>query len=302
MKTFVKIPPLNIEPRIGSMFNNVFRIMLQTDLTDERQSAGTVWDWAGCAFLNPFYLAALSVIKNRTDRNVELVGLTPCLARYLDVIRFSEPLRAEGANDGLGEYKGKTYFPICAFSPKNENAVMRVQQAIQTALKNRLKGRPNIHQALSLLLGEIIDNITDHANSPIAYAFCQYKPSDNKIYLFIADAGRSIYSSFATDDRYSSIITDEESSALQLALQGRSTKNRPEAENRGYGISKSRKLIVNGLGGSFFVLSGNAFFRHDSDNEVVVDLPQDIRWDGTVVLMEIPLQKIDNLNIYDYIS
>ena len=81
-----------------------------------------------------------------------------------------------------------------------------------------------------------------------------------------------------------------------------STKDRPENENRGYGISRSRKLIVDGLGGEFFLLSGSAFARHDANGETVVDLPEDLRWNGTAVLLKIPSSVPHNFCIYDYIS
>ncbi len=122
------------------------------------------------------------------------------------------------------------------------------------------------------------------------------------LYIMICDTGRSIYSSYASDDRYRDSLTFQESSGLLMALGGRSTKDRPETENRGYGISKSRKLVVDGLGGEFFILSGSAFVRHDANGEVLVDLPGDFRWNGTAVLLKIPIEAPKNFNIYEYIS
>lgn len=59
------------------------------------------------------------------------------------------------------------------------------------------------------------------------------------------------------------VIGDNEAIALELANQGYSTKNLPKAENRGFGISTTKDLIVNGLGGAFFMLSGGALHRYD---------------------------------------
>lgn len=122
------------------------------------------------------------------------------------------------------------------------------------------------------------------------------------LFIMICDTGRSIYSSYANDVRYMDSLTDRESSGLLMALRGKSTKDRPMSENRGYGISKSRKLVVDGLGGEFFLLSGSAFARHDANGEVVVDLPRDFRWNGTAVLIKIPTVIPGNFNIYQYIS
>jgi len=46
-------------------------------------------------------------------------------------------------------------------------------------------------------------------------------------------------------------IGDNEAEALKFANEGYSTKNLPEAENRGFGISSTKSMIVEGLGGAF---------------------------------------------------
>lgn len=37
------------------------------------------------------------------------------------------------------------------------------------------------------------------------------------------------------------------------------------------------------------MLSGGAFHRHDSNGSVYVKLPETINWDGTIILMRIPI-------------
>lgn len=85
--------------------------------------------------------------------------------------------------------------------------------------------------------------------------------------------------------------------AIKNASIGVSTKNLPEAENRGYGIVTSKKMLTEGLGGQFFVFSGGAFYRKDSENDSIVGLPANIKWDGTVVLLRISIAKTVILNI-----
>jgi len=55
--------------------------------------------------------------------------------------------------------------------------------------------------------------------------------------------------------------------AINSAANGVSTKNRPEAEGRGFGISTSFDMLVNGLKGKYAVMSGNAFMSKNSLNE-----------------------------------
>ena len=89
--------------------------------------------------------------------------------------------------------------------------------------------------------------------------------------------------------------------ALKLANEGFSTKDRPDAENRGYGISKSREIIVDGLKGAFFILSGNAFFRHDIGGTVAVNVPKEFHWKGTIILIRMPLVAPREFNIYNHL-
>ena len=83
---------------------------------------------------------------------------------------------------------------------------------------------------------------------------------------------------------------------------GNSTKDRPEAENRGFGISKSREMVVDGLGGAFFMLSGTAFYRHDENGGKIVNIPEEYRWNGTIALIRIPLAAPDGFDYYKYVE
>lgn len=276
--------------------------MFQTEQTDWNQGHDIIWDFKKCTFLHPFFLGALSVLKSRYGDRIITRNIV--MGSYFDLVYFHSPLviGAEHDDSIWNHYNTRTYLPICLFDPHNETSTRQAQQLVQNTVKAQIGAHPKLHSVLSLLLGELIDNITDHAHSDKGYLFCQRIPRENMLYVFISDTGHTIYSSYASDSRYKDLLTNRESSALSLALSGKSTKNRPDNENRGYGISKSRKLLVDGLGGEFFVLSGGAFFRHDRQNEVLVDLPETVRWDGTVVLLKIPTKIHENLDIYRYIS
>lgn len=49
------------------------------------------------------------------------------------------------------------------------------------------------------------------------------------------------------------------------------------------------------------MLSGSAFYRLSKERDEVVELPKTIRWDGTIVLMRIPVTLPKHFNIYEYI-
>lgn len=299
----VNIPSVGKDARIGSVFNHIFSIMFQTEETDTSCGNKIVWDFSQCSFLHPFFLGALSILRRQYGDRVCLRGIKPAISHYLDTVFFESPLSIHSEdNEELiwRQYYTKSYLPICMFHPYDDSSI-KAQELVQRAIKEQLSSDNKVHGILSLLLGELIDNITEHSKSEEGFLFSQSWPSEKKLYILISDTGRSIFASYAYDERYANLLTNLESSALVLALRGKSTKDRPESENRGYGISKSRKLIVDGLGGEFFILSGCAFVRYDRNGEVVADLPENYRWNGTVILLTIPTEIPKDFNIYKYI-
>lgn len=300
----VKIPPVDKDTRIGSVFNHIFGIIFQTEQTDISNGSKILWDFSDCKFLHPFFIGAIAILKRQYGDMVELYRLPYSISNYFDAIYFESPLviqEKDNDNRIWDKYKGKTFLPVCLFRPMDSSSI-KAQELIQDAINRQLGLDKSLKDIISLLLAELIDNITEHSKSDEGFLFCQNMPSHKALYVMICDTGRSIYSSFAADIRYFDLLTDLESSGLLLALNGKSTKDRPENENRGYGISKSRKLVVEGLGGEFFILSGGSFARHDANGEKVADLPGDIRWNGTAILLKIPTSVPVMFNIYKYIS
>ena len=135
------------------------------------------------------------------------------------------------------------------------------------------------------MLGESIDNIIQHAQSERGYIFAQSFPQQGFLDICIADNGITLLGSYKTLPN-NEIESDLE--AIQAANRGISTKNRPNAENRGYGIITSKKMLVEGLSGSFIMLSGNALHLYNSEYRRFIETPTNIRWDGTVVALRVP--------------
>ena len=53
---------------------------------------------------------------------------------------------------------------------------------------------------------------------------------------------------------------------------------------------------------SYMMLSGKGFFRCDDDGEQFVNLPDGLAWDGTMILVSIPLKQRAGFNVYNYIE
>ena len=159
----------------------------------------------------------------------------------------------------------------------------------------------HLRSALSYFISELICNVEQHAGVDVGYGLSIYDDDRRCLIVGIADGGVSIYGSYVRSQKYLNEVGDSDAQALYLAQNGYSTKNRPGAENRGYGISSNSKMIVEGLGGAFAILSGNALFYHTSEGKRIYDLPDDVVWPGTLVLAEIPVEAKE-FNIYNYIG
>jgi hypothetical protein len=76
--------------------------------------------------------------------------------------------------------------------------------------------------------------------------------------------------------------------AINFAANGKSTKDSPENEGRGFGIRTSKKMLVDGLKGKYLLLSGGAFLIKTIDKEEVVEVPANLYFKGTILLLRVP--------------
>lgn len=299
MRVVVKIPNVSRDERIGSAFNHLFRVIDQTECAEE-----VVWDFADTSFFHPFFLAPLSIYKNRCDKRIQLANISSLMRSYLDLVCFENFFCSadnQRLNDSLLSYMEKTYIPICRFDLQYDN-VDDMQSIVQDIIERQSKASSKIKTPLSYFLGELICNITQHSKGRFGYVFSQYLSKEKCINICIADDGITVYGSYVRTQKYLQLIGNSEAEALKMANEGYSTKDLPESESRGYGISSSKRMLVEGLGGSFFMLSGGAFHRHDVAGSVYIGLPKSINWNGTIILMKIPVDVPDEFNYIEYVS
>ena len=284
----IKIPSVDKDGRIGSAFNHLFRLIFQMD---ETERDNWVWDLGQTSFFHPFFLAPLVIYKQVCQKNIRCINKPSHISNYLDLVCFDEPLFIAEDTDikaKLETYTTKTYLPVCRFSLRQEN-LDGLQSILQRIMEKQSNADHRIVSPLSYMLGELVDNMKEHSCGCYGYIFSQYLKKEGCIDLVLADDGITIFGSYAKFGLYQDKIQGDESIALRLANEGKSTKNLPNTENRGYGISSSKQMLVDGLNGSFFMLSGSAFHRHDAKGSEYVQLPDNINWHGTIILMRIPV-------------
>lgn len=304
MNRSIIVPNVSRDKRIGSVFNHLFSFIRQYEWESENDNAITL-DFSGTQFFHPFFLFPFSIYLGKTERKPALSNIPPYIRSYLGLVRFFDMLKIEDDDSlkaALNSYERKSYIPVCRFSRKSRN-IDSMQTIIQTVIEKQKNLDTRLKTPLSYLTSELICNISQHSKSEYGYIYSQYLSSERSLDLCIADDGITVYGSYVKSGRFIDEIGGNEAVALYLANEGFSTKNLPNAENRGFGLSTTKSMIVDGLGGAFFMLSGNAFHRYDeASGKQYIKLPEDINWRGTIVLLRIPLKVRSTFRYEDYIK
>lgn len=288
MKT-IKIPNAQRDVKIGSVFNHLYKVIGETSSCD----GDVVWDFDGTTFFHPFFIAPLSIYRSKMlcEKNICCTNMSRIVSSYFNLIKFDDMLtltdKAE-SQMALSKYQHKTYLPICKFDVANKDIDI-MQSIMQGTIEKQKNLDVKLKSPISYLLGELICNMEQHSKSKYGYMYSQYSSKDKSLFICLADTGVTIYGNYVNSKKYDEYLDLNESSALRLAVTGKSTKNKPNCESRGFGISTNIEMITDGLGGGFFIMSGGAFYRKENGEEVYVDLPESIQWDGTIILARIPM-------------
>lgn len=302
MNKVINIPNADRDERIGSVFNHLFSVIFANEQI--RDNDVPVWDFSKTSFFHPFFLFPFAIYKSKC-KNVQCKNVVGYMRNYLECVKFFDMLTIKDdmdLNSALKEYLGKSYIPICRFSRLNKN-IDSMQTIIQGVIEKQKNLDLKLKTPLSYLISELICNINQHSDSDYGYIYTQYLKRENCLDICIADDGITIYGSYVKSQKMLDKIGDNEAEALKYANEGYSTKDLPDAESRGFGISSTKSMIVEGLGGAFFMLSGGAFHRHDaSGGSDYVKLPETINWNGTIILMRIPLTVSEEFDYTKYIK
>lgn len=287
--------------QIGEAFNHLFRIILEMEKSEDEDC---IWNFKNTTFITPFFILPLMLYRDKCGKNISCVNISDGMRYYFDAINFDHNVIADEIDDFHGcmdKYSDKRYipiicFPACKSKDDIKNDIISVAENIMVKQLN-IDGE--IRKALSYMLSETIDNITEHSDSDRGYIFAQYYPTKKYIDICIADNGISILGSYIKSDK-ADIHNDVE--ALENAGKGVSSKNLPDSENRGYGITTCKNMLAKGLNGKYFLLSGQAFHTMSSEETSYVGLPDNIKWEGTIVALRIPYTERKDFNIYKYIE
>lgn len=245
-------------------------------------------DFSAVKFVTPLFVLPLVVFFNSCDKNITITKISD----YLQTIGFTKGISPDKMRKSefiaiMEKYSRKTYLPIVSFpaSKDNDDEKDAILTTVESLIVRQLSITPNVATGIKYMIGESIDNIIQHANAEQGYILAQSYPNKGYLDICIADSGITLLGSYKTlmDNEIESDLE-----AIQAANRGISTKNLPNAENRGYGIITSKKMLVDGLGGSFIMMSGNAMHLYNSQYRKFVETPSNIRWNGTIIALRIP--------------
>lgn len=294
----ILIPSTNSDAQITGIFSDFFVISSATESLD---SDIVVWDFNNVVNMHPLLSVSLALYAKFCDKQIEVINARPKMEGYLEDIHFKDiaKIASETALLNVEQmYHDKAYIPICSFSADDDH----IQQTLQKLIQKQSKA-DGIATPLSYILGELICNIAQHAEVDNVFSFSEYTDNDDTLNVCIADNGIGIFGSYIKTNKYLSEVGDNDADALKIANEGYSTKNLPTAENRGFGIYTSRNMLVKGLHGAFYMMSGSALQISEFGKlDRFLELPANVEWQGTLIFLKIPCKSQPNFVYTDYLE
>ncbi len=293
---------MDVKIRTNSDDSRVSDILLEAiEVINKINTAGeseiVCIDFEDVDFVAPLYVLPLVVYLNSCSQAVEILNVSG----YLKNICFEKGLLPDKMRKSeflavMERYSKMDYIPIISFpaTKDGDDEKDAILSTVESIIVRQSGIAPNVAIGLKYVLGECVDNIIQHANSERGYIVAQSYKDKGYIDICVADNGMTLLGSYQTlvDNEIESDLE-----AIQAANRGISTKNLPNAENRGYGIITSKKMLVEGLGGSFVMMSGNALHLYNAETRKFIETPENIRWNGTVIALRVPYVNKDFMYI-----
>lgn len=239
-------------------------------------------------WLFPLVILPISAYIKETKSQF-ILPQNPQVASYLKTVRFPEGVCSVSELQKL-----LNYTPIGILKKREDfKEQEKLGSCFAEMIYKILKPTVAAQNAVYYPLTELMTNIFEHSKKDIGYIFGQYYPKKEFLDLCIIDRGRGLARSYKEENN----LDFTEKQAIERALKGYSTK--PDQE-RGYGIRTSKRVICEGLGGSFILLSGEYTLFSYKNQEKMVFLPK-FYWQGVVIAYRIPRPKRP-INITPYLE
>lgn len=276
----------------------VVRIM---SLVEKSKEESIMIDFSRTHFISPVFALSLIVYLSQCGKKVSICNIPD----YLSVIGLSsggiqpDKMRKSEFIATMEKYSNKTYIPIVSFPATSySDEKETISSVIESILIRQVSIPSNVAIGMKYIVEETLDNITEHSESDRGFVFAQAYRHKHYLDLCIADRGVTLLGSYKklADNEISSDLE-----AIKAANRGISSKNLPNAENRGYGIFTSKQMLVEGLGGQYLMISGGSFYLKRPGFDSFYSLPESMRWGGTIIALRIPYN-VSDFNFINYIE
>jgi anti-sigma regulatory factor (Ser/Thr protein kinase) len=286
------------DDRLIDGLSPVVRIMDQVEKSVDQE---VTIDFSDTRFISPVFALSLIVYLTRCGKQIAFTNVSDYLERIGLGIGGIKPdtMRQTEFLAELEKYTSKTYIPIIDFAAgRNSDAKEVVSSIVENMIIQQLNIQSNVANGFKYMIDETLDNITEHSESDRGYIFAQAYPTKGFLDVCIADRGVSLLGSYEKlpDNE---ILSDME--AIKAANRGLSSKNLPDAENRGFGIRTSKQMLIHGLGGQFLMISGSSLYLKSCNLDTFYSMPHGLRWNGTIVALRIPYHS-SSFNYINYIE
>ena len=290
------------QPKDDTLGSSILKLLEVLRQLDNVQLGDTiVIDITKISFATPVLILPLSsIIANlqNSGHDVTIQGGSS----YLQTVLFPNGFNAldrENWADSLNYYRTGTYLPICQIpAGESETGIRdRLLTVFGSIMLQQLNITGQLLTAIRYLISETMDNIVEHARVSNGWIMVQNYPSKCFLDICILDRGVGIRGSYI-NNHIGEIPNDQ--IALRQAINGQSTKQ--IAETRGYGINTSRRMLVDGIKGKFFLFSGSAFYIYTNDLEQITPLERFYSWKGTMLALRVPRDIPANFDYTSYLE
>ena len=291
----------HVNVRDGRLIDGLTPVVKIMGQIEESHDDTAIIDFSYTRFVSPVLALSLIIYLERCGKQIALRNVP----EYLEIIGLPrggikpDQMRQTEFLAFLEKYVTRTYIPIINFDAgRNSDAKEVVSSIAENMIIRQLSIRSNVANGLKYMIDEILDNITEHSESDRGFIFAQAYPTKGFLDVCIADSGVGLLGSYQRLPE-NEIASDLE--AIKAANRGLSSKNLPDAENRGFGIRTSRQMLIQGLGGQYLMISGNSLYIKTRTLDSFYTMPRPLRWNGTIVALRIPYNST-TFNYIDYIE
>lgn len=270
----------------GPELHNQFSPVYQT-LKAGWASTNDLLDFSGVSFLSPLMLLPLVAMVH--DSKCQIILPTDVSVKsYLYTVSFPAGI------SNVAPLLGRSYIPIGKLDINDPEGAQKLLDRFEELVLGQLGQLPQGgSSAIRYPIAEISTNIFDHSKREVGWIFGQYYSSKRYLDICILDRGRGFARCYAEELG----IEVDDGTAIRMALEGKSSK---KSDERGFGLWTTKRVVVEGMGGQCFILSGSSGYIASPNLETSFGL-DGVDWPGVIVAFRIP-NISEPIDIYPYVS